>query len=279
MPETQSPAARTHLVDWRRLAIFNPFVLLILVAILSLVAAIFVFGTHGRYTHASWADVFRTIGIGTLSAAVTILVDRNMVYQNFEKKIKESLVEACGVAESLSNLGVTSAHPTFSFNKLFREAHRGDCIYWLDTYCPRQNEFVDDLIEAINRGVSVKMLVIDPACDNARHRNTELAATVVETGAGWDTGLDAFVAKMKALCDKHPGKLEMRTYNDLPCAPMYLVVTDSKARVGFFSLFLVRASAHSPHMELHDGPWLTDMHQYFEDKWTRHAPAEKGAAA
>jgi hypothetical protein len=151
---------------------------------------------------------------------------------------------------------------------IFREARRGETVSWLDTYCPRQNEFIDDVIDALRRGVQVRMLIIDPSCDNAAFRNQELESTF-DTGGGWTGGLDAFISKMSAVAGRGYGKFEIRYYRDLPCVPMYLVGKLPSARKGYFSIFLVRATAGCQHLELTRGEWLTDMAKYFSSKWER----------
>lgn len=256
-------------VSLRTLLTPNPFLLLILVALLALILAIFVFGESGGFNSPGLAELLRTIGIGTLAAAVTILVDRNLTFRNFEVRIRESLREAEGVASALSKLGVYTAHQHFDFRMILREARKGETVSWLDTYCPRQNEFVDDLTRALRRGVHVRMLIIDPDCDNARHRAEELAGTVIETGEDWAAGLGAFIAKMNAIAESGAGSFEIRFYKDLPCVPMYLVSRGGKPTRGYFSVFLVRATAHCTHIELHKGEWLADMGAYFEAKWSR----------
>lgn len=254
----------------RSLIVPNPLLGLILLAIASLIFAIFVFGDHGMYSNVEVADLLRTIGIGALAAAVTTIVDRHLSGQDLENRIGQSFREAAGVATALTNLGVYTAHIPFDFGLVFREAKKGETVSWLDTYCPRQNELIHDLKAALERGVHVRMLIIDPASANAAFRNQELQSTV-DSGGGWVAGLAAFIAKMKAISDQDngAGRFEIRFYKDLPCIPMYLVGKAPSARKGYISVFLVRATAHCQHLELHRGDWLDDMAKYFEAKWTR----------
>jgi len=235
-----------------------------------LIFSVFVFGTHGAHSNSNIADLLSTIGIGILAALVTTVVDRSVSARDIESRINRNFREAAGIAASLTQLGVQGAYRKFDFGMIFREARRGETVSWLDTYCPRQNEFVDDVINALKRGVLVRMLIIDPACENARFRNEELESTV-DTGGGWTGGLDAFISKMKAIAGRGYGSFEIRYYSDLPCAPMYLVGRAPLARKAYFSIFLVRATAQCQHLELSKGEWLSDMAKYFEAKWARQA--------
>ncbi|GAA3344842.1 hypothetical protein GCM10020358_49700 [Amorphoplanes nipponensis] len=254
----------------RRALVPNRLLGLILVSGAALLFAVFVFGTRGKYPDPDTAELLRTVSVGILAAAVATVIDRQISLGALEKQIYDSLLEAEGVKSSLARLGVHGAHHVFDFGRPFREAHKGEVVSWLDTYCPRQNELIDDLVAAVDRGVHVRMLIIDPRCATAGHRDAELVGSL-DTGEGWKAGLEAFIHKMTAAASRGHGRFEIRFYDDLPCVPMYLVGRGSAARVGYFSLFLTRPSAHFPHLELRSGAWLVDMAAYFEAKWSRHA--------
>lgn len=248
----------------------SSLVTLIFIGIIFLIFSIFVFGSNGSYNNAKVSDLLNTIGIGILAALVTTVVDRSISARDIEMRITKNFREAAGVATSLTNLGIERAQDKMDFGLIFREARRGETVSWLDTYCPRQNEFIDDVVNALKRGVKVRMLIIDPACDNAHYRDQELESTV-DTGGGWTGGLEAFISKMNSVVERGYGTFEIRYYRDLPCVPMYLVGRAPTARKGYFSIFLVRATAGCQHLELGRGEWLSDMAKYFESKWTRQA--------
>jgi hypothetical protein len=264
---TESPSRNVL----KAIAASSVLVTLIFVAVVIIIFSVFVFGDHGSHSNANVAEVLGTIGIGVLAALVTTTVDRSVSARDLESRITRNFREAAGVAASLTNLGIQTAYDKFDFGKIFREARKGEAVSWLDTYCPRQNEFIDDVVDALRRGVSVRMLIIDPTCDNAHFRNQELESTV-DTGGGWTGGLEAFISKMKTVAERRYGGFEIRYYRDLPCVPMYLVGRAPSARKGYFSIFLVRATAGCQHVELSRGEWLSDMAKYFESKWARQSP-------
>jgi hypothetical protein len=220
----------------------------------------------------------RAVGIGVLAAGVTAIIDRHAVSRELGARIRRCFEDASEASHSLAELGIRSAHSRLDFGHIFREAKKGETVSWLDTYCPRESEFEEELIAALDRGVHVRMLTIEPGCINALNRNAELQSTF-DTGGGWETGLKAFIAKMEAVSSRGVGQFEMRFYDDLPCAPMYLIGKPSASgkppvpRKSYFSLYLVRASAGCPHVELSNGAWLQDMAKYFDAKWARHSTA------
>ena len=270
MSNDDSPP-NSRLKTVKSIASSSALISLVFVAVIVLIFAIFVFGANRARNNPEISDLLRTIGIGILAALVTTIVDRSVSARDLEARINRDFREAAGVAASLTGLGVERAYPKFDFGTIFREARKGETVSWLDTYCPRQNEFVDDVVNALKRGVQIRMLIIDPTCANSRFRNEELESTV-DTGGGWTSGLDTFISKMKAIAGRGYGSFEIRYYSDLPCVPVYLLGKAPIARKAYFSIFLVRATAGCQHLELRKGEWLSDMAKYFEAKWARQAP-------
>lgn len=268
MMTSGEPGRRFSWQTVRAVGTSSALISLIFIAIIILIFSIFVFGDHGSHANADVAELLGTVGIGILAALVTTVVDRSVSAHDLESRITRNFRDAAGIAAALSDLGVVQAHKRLDYRVIFREAHKGDTVSWLDTYCPRENEFVDDVIDALHRGVAVRMLVIDPASDNAHYRDQELEGTV-DTGGGWRGGLDSFISKMEAISERGYGKFEIRFYKDLPCVPMYLIGRAPHARKGYFSIFLVRTTAQCQHLELRGGEWLADMARYFEAKWAR----------
>jgi hypothetical protein len=247
----------------------NPVLGLFISAILALIVAIFIFGTRGKYNDPDIADVFRTIGVGALAAAVTGIIDRNLLVRAIDTRIRECLKESDELKVAVAELGIHNAHKPFDFRRIFDESEAGEYVSWLDTYCPLQNQFLDGIRDAVKRGVRVRMLIVNPKCRNAERRSVELTGTP-DTGEAFMHSLRSFIEKMKTFSDANPGQFEIRFYTDLPCVPMYLIGNGkSGPRKGYFSLFLSKASAHSTHIELSSGEWLANMGTYFDAKWAR----------
>ena len=249
----------------------NTVNLLFFFAVILVILAIFVFGPKGRHPNADWEDIIRSVGVAVIAAMVTSIVDRQYFLRHIEEQISIDFREAAGVAKSLTDLGVYTAHTSFEFSRIFREANKGETVSWLDTYCPLQNAFLNELEAASSRGVHVRMLIIDPKSENSKFRSQEMASSS-ETGMAYESGLQGFILRMTAIAEKSGGTFEIRFYRDLPCVPMYLVGEAPSARKGYFSLFLARPTANCQHVELLPGEWLADMARYFQEKWDRQQP-------
>ena len=262
---------RSLAAEIRASLIPNPVLSLLMAGIVLILVAVFAYGEHGGHPSPMISDVLRTVGIGAIAAAVTGIIDHNLLFKNFESRIRESLQDARDMADGLRRLGVQNTYKPFSFSQIFVEAQKGESVSWLDTYCPLQNEFLSEVEAALARKVSIRMLVIEPDCANAKNRSVELAETP-DTGRAFDASLRAFITKMEALAKKSGGKFQVRFYEDLPCVPMYLITKGDRTRKGYFSIFLSDATAHCTHMELSDGEWLRNMAAYFDAKWERWAP-------
>lgn len=265
-------SGRSLAEDLRALLIPNPVLALLLLSVASILVAIFIFGDE----RPGLSELFRTVGIGALAAAVTGIIDHNLLFRNFETRIHESLLAANGTSATLTELGIETAYRQFGFSQIFKDAKQGETVCWLDTYCPVQNEFLEELESAMRRKVTIRMLVIDPECENARARNHELSGTL-ETGKAFMDSLKLFVTKMELIAAHSSGRLEVRYYSDLPCVPMYLIGKHGQPRKAFFSIFLSKPTAHCSHVELSSGEWLTNMASYFDRKWEHWDPKHHGA--
>jgi len=265
----RSKSEQAIIKTFRELLIPNTVSLLFFLAVISIMLAIFVFGPKGSHPNGDWEDIIRSVGVAIIAAMVTAIIDRQYFLSHIEERIGTDFREAAGVAKSLTELGVYTAHAApFGFSRIFREANEGETVSWLDTYCPLQDVFLDELEAASSRGVHVRMLIIDPKSETSKFRSQEMASTL-ETGKTYEGGLQNFILKMTALAERSGGTFEVRFYRDLPCVPMYLVGEAPSARKGYFSLFLVRPTASCQHLELLPGEWLNNMAKYFEDKWDR----------
>lgn len=266
--KTDPRSERAVIKTLRQLLIPNMVNFLFVVAVLAVMLAIFVFGPKGHHPNADWEDIIRSVGVAIIAAMVTSIVDRQYFLNHIEERFSTDFREAAGIAKSLTELGVNAAHARFEFSTIFQEANKGETVSWLDTYCPLQNVFLNELEAASLRGVHVRMLIIEPESENSHFRSQEMSSTY-ETGEAYESGLRNFILRMTAIAKKSGGTFEIRFYRDLPCVPMYLVGRAPSARKGYFSLFLVRPTAECQHLELHKGEWLDDMAKYFQEKWER----------
>ncbi len=144
----------------------------------------------------------------------------------------------------------------------------------MDTYCPRYNDYWEELRHALFRGTTIRMLVIDPDCPNARYRAEEIDKDDHYPYEKFKAEIEAFTMELiRSLRDLEAvlgtPRCEIRVYGDLPCIPMYIIARDQKPVRGYSSFFLNKATAYFRHIEWGQGEdsLLKNMHRYFEMKW------------
>jgi hypothetical protein len=149
----------------------------------------------------------------------------------------------------------------------------GDELLWLDTYSPDLMLFVPQLRAAINRGASVRMLVISPDSPTAKMRATEIADAGYDITRFTDATRDFLGVLENAGRDfsAAPGRLEMRCYEDLPCVPMYLRLHKGRTIAGVTGYFLAEPSFNAVHIRWSEAPggMLEGFRHYFERKWNQ----------
>jgi hypothetical protein len=255
----------------RRDLLGHPVLWLSLITLASVASGVIWFRPKGLAPNDILYQICFTIGVGCLAALISAVIDRQYTVSEFDRVVRKNIRTASSFQESLANLGLRRIHHApFRFETIFAAASPGDEILWLDTYCPRKDEFFAAMSDSIQRGVTIRMLIIDPNCANAKHRSDELENTA-DTGPAWQSGLVDFRLRMEQLAARVSSKLQIRHYDDLLGMPMYLIVAGGSAKRGFFSLFLSHPTAHFVHFELEGGSLITSLHEYFEAKWKRHA--------
>lgn len=190
-----------------------------------------------------------------------------------KKEISELLDEKIDTClNSALQRGFRSICDSIDFVTLFRSLHRGDTLWWLDTYAPDHKAFIDDLEAAISRGVVVNFLILHPESANCEYRALEIGGRYdperfkAETRIFWDqvnTCKDS---------DNSGGAANTRYYVDLPCVPIYLVDRsiglDRRARYAYTSFFLNKPTGYRfPHIRWEEGEMLNHFYTYVKEKW------------
>ena len=166
------------------------------------------------------------------------------------------------------------------FKKLFTEVQPGETVLWLDIFDPRTADFATELDAALTRGVNVKMLIQEPGTRHARNRASELGEPLPHFDA---TQRQFILAMHQLVIAPRPsahGKLQMRTYNDLPSVPMYIIVSKSgETRYGYTGFFLSTPTDHSHSVHLKwtncgKEPSIDLFAKYFNFKWESFAETD-----
>jgi hypothetical protein len=242
----------------------------VVLAIASLAVAVIFRPQAGGLAVTFFFPLSLAVFIGCLSALITTIIDRQYVLGTFTSTVAEAIDQD----RSISRYGLVCAHDRLDFRELWKALEINDELCWLDTYCPLTNDFLVELKGALERHVRVKMLVIDPQCQNAAYRSVELERTT-ETGDSWRTGLADFTTRMQKLQRQYSPNFDLRHYDDLPGLPMYLIVRNNTPVRGYFSFFLSQGSAYLVHFELRGGDLLSEMYNYFISKWNRLGEASR----
>lgn len=168
--------------------------------------------------------------------------------------------------------GLVGFHDKLNFQRLFERLDADYELLWLDTYCPSFKESLTNLEKAIKNGASVRMLVIDPKCENATYRALEIKGSHYKPDA-FCKEAENFIENLKCcemskLNSSH-GSFEIRSYRNLPCIPMYICLYKGKLIRGYTSYFLTEPTAYFVHSEWTaiEGGLLEYFHGYFEQKW------------
>jgi hypothetical protein len=201
----------------------------------------------------------------------------------------DTLLAQCGpdsvnvATDSISKMiGLVAVHKDCDakwFCALFDRLKAGQELLWHDTYCPHWNEMKDAIHRALDKGARLRMLIIDPACDNARFRAEELEVSGWGDFEKFKLEGSVFLSTMQRLADKiaelgSPAPMEVRVYRDLPGFPFYLVQEAGQPISGFSSFFLTQATGfHFVHLEWKPSECglLQLMSMHFEAKWERQA--------
>jgi hypothetical protein len=224
--------------------------------------------------------VFESIKAFSLAAIPALII---VVYDHYVT-IKEVGAEVTNQIESSmtrvmeqfvsgsAKAGLVAFHNRMDFSKLFEELERDDELLWLDTYCPRHTEFVDQIRPALERGAKLRMLIIDTQCQNAKFRADEIGG--LYKAENFIKEIEVFTDRMNSICSNN-GSLQsswkIYTYDDLPCIPMYIITRNGIPYRGYSSFFLTKPSAYFVHFEWAPTPdgVLMSMHEYFEQKFKR----------
>jgi hypothetical protein len=156
---------------------------------------------------------------------------------------------------------------------VFDDLEEGDELLWLDTYSPDLRLFLPRLCRAVQKGASLRMLVINPGAETARLRAKEILGVGYEESTFCDDTLDFLSVLADAAADliEAPGNLEVRSYSDLPCVPMYLRLRTDREISGITGYFLSEPSFDTVHIKWTstENGMLAGFRSYFEHKWSQ----------
>jgi hypothetical protein len=227
---------------------------------------------------AAWWEALKTLAIAIFPAIVVALVDHfhtigevsDRMAMLVAKEVTDNLVpgrELYGFVRFINEM---------PFTALFEALQAGDELLWLDTYGPNYREFLGEIEPAIIRGVHIRMLVIDPDCDNAHFRAEEIYPIHGYPPPIFCQEVKSFVSIMIETAQRASsnsatrGSFQICSYQDLPCMPMYIILRNGRLLKGYTSMFLTKPTGiNFVHLEWkpRDGGLLEEMKNYYDQKW------------
>lgn len=270
---------RTRLSRIRRLSWLQWLIFLVLLSfgLIMLLAA-------GDHRSGVGSSILREIGIVTIGTVLVSLVYEFVLRPEHDRQLL-SVIEASLITRApdygLARVGA------LDFREPFAHLKPGDELCCLDTYCPDMGKGAvqDAMRGALARGATLRMLVVDPESFVARARGEEIdirgyGAGVFEDGAR--ASLQVVQDIQRELPRDQSGRLAIRTYSDLPCAPIYLHLRAGEPIAGWTAYFLGLPTYEAAHFywshpetrskDLAPGLGLHAFHKYFDAKWERAQP-------
>jgi hypothetical protein len=257
MPQNTNPRNGNPLSNFA--TYFNPTSVVFTISLILITVGLFTQSSLGF-----WSQLLSTSGSALLASWVSVIYDRDSLVNRLESMFE---------IKAFSDQGFRRVHEQMDFGNIFRIARNGDTVYWHDTYCSLRKGYIEDVKNALEEGVKIHILAIDPKCDNANARSEEMDAGLV-----WVEGLKDFITRMSELKKdpKYGHNLELKLYKGLTCVPFYILYDRRRnsLKKGYFSIFLNDHTADCTHFEIEDGKdfsrgrgLLTNFVEYFDKKW------------
>jgi hypothetical protein len=181
---------------------------------------------------------------------------RRHTYSDIEELIRTELDRK----RNLDSYGLSSISERVEPAQILDRLSTGDLLWILDTYDPTTGTWLTSLEKALDRGVSVRILSLTASGPLAEMRAMEAFACGFNGKEAVDHYRSGSEHAKRVLCclkekiakvDQTKGALlEVRHYDDLPCAPMYLVERGGAFVWGYSSYFLREPTSFGfPHFE------------------------------
>jgi len=191
--------------------------------------------------------------------------------------------------------GVHGVQSVLDFHGLFSGLTAKDELLWLDTSAPQYPWYKDSLRELLRQGLNMKVLVLNPSCENAKCRAIESAGQFdlpegdrVRAIEAYQNVVDSAILTLRLLGQdvyehdpRMQGRLQVALYTDLPGVPLYVVRRRNQPEKAWSSFFLNDATYLQVHFEwidVGDNCMAERFADYFDRKWNRSIAQPNGLA-
>lgn len=242
---------------------------LVLVAALG-AALVLIAVVVGRTARETWTQVLVDAGFALLTVGVLgLLLDAAL------DRVRDERPVAAGPGpEAGSGYGFAGVREQLDVVDVLRSVGTGQELWWMDTFPLTLGGDLDAVHRALGTGVRVRLLVLDPRSPSLAARLREIRHHYGLSPMDLRRAFDTLSNQLKVLGATDPAvarNLEVRAYDGLPGAPMFLVVGGGEGTRevvrAFSSYYLLDASQDMPYLEWHDGPLAVRLQAYFEHKW------------
>jgi hypothetical protein len=268
--------------DWRRI-FHRPNVRRVIKIVLCLAVGVgaFMLGSHIAESHNAplallgevLKELGRLFGIIVVLGLVYEEIQRRQLLEEFTKAIGaqiSAVVRATTFEDlpSVQRIGLTAVRAKMDFENLFKELDAGDELLWLDTFNPKVGAWGPDLKEAVQRGATVQMMIIDPDSALVDMRGNEVEVDYEDSS--YKEELNHFIEHLRHVkkgLKTHGDGLKLMIYNNLLGCPIYIVRRDGAPIKGYSSLYLNAGTGRDfPHFEWElngDNCMLKSLEAYF----------------
>jgi len=251
-----------------------------------------IFGSEAETNHHSLMAVF-LVALGTLLAgtiAVSVIVEKLLADSRARVvgiEVKKALTPIIFSGVQYGVYAVKKNTDT-DFRDLFANLDSRDELLWLDTAAPQSRWYRQHIDDLLRLGCQIRILVLDPTCENARHRAVEAADQFKDPSRAVDlyqklveSDLDALRSvadRLNATGEPVKGSLRVAQYQDLPGVPMYLIRRNGQPVSAWTSFFLNTETYDQVHfgwgVVIVDDCMICRFVEYFDRKWDRTVEVE-----
>lgn len=221
-----------------------------------------------------WSKFVETVGIGLLPTGSFILIYEYGLRKEYQKLVREEFDTVlkefgrrCAECEKFGLLSLSEKRESCHIEKPFEKAKKGDTISVLGVALADLVDFdrSEKILEAIQKGCKVRLLYLDPDCDEAiqhsldegRNRD-EVTNAIKGTESIWRSSINSLPASSQQL-------LEIRKYRSSP--KHFIMIHRDGVYVGDY--LGTRRGNKCPHFLLRaDSPIARQHVAHFENLWT-----------
>jgi hypothetical protein len=223
--------------------------------------------------------LLETFGVGLLPISSFILIYeygirreyQRMVRLEFEQSLKE-LARRCGECERFGLLSLSEAREVDRLVEPFKTARAGDTVSALgvalaDLVFFETNE---KILKAIESGCRVRLLYLDPDCDEAERHSTDECRAMGEVKDSIKAAESNWALDRKQISQAKLHLLEIRKYRARP--KHFIMIQREGVYVGDY--LQGRRGNRCPHFFFAPGSPIADKYvAHFEELWSHAVPA------